>query len=35
LSEDEINADMNKGVLFAVDPAEKLSTTWANIKAEY
>ena len=35
LSEDEINADMNKGVLFAVDPKEKLSTTWANIKAEY
>ena len=35
LSEDEINADMNKGVLFAVDPAEKLSTTWANIKADY
>lgn len=35
LSEDEINADMNKGVLFAVDPAEKLSTTWGNIKAEY
>lgn len=35
LSEDEINADMNKGVLFAVNPAEKLSTTWANIKAEY
>lgn len=35
LSEDEINADMNDGVLFAVDPREKLSTTWANIKAEY
>ena len=35
LSEDEINADMNKGVLFAVDPREKLSTTWAAIKAEY
>ncbi len=35
LSEDEINADMNKGVLFAVDPKEKLSTTWASIKAEY
>ena len=35
LSEDEINADMNDGVLFAVDPAEKLSTTWASIKAEY
>ena len=35
LSEDEINADMNKGVLFAVDPADKLSTTWANIKAGY
>lgn len=35
LSEDEINADMNKGVLFAVDPKEKLSTTWANIKTEY
>jgi len=35
LSEDEINADMNDGVLFAVDPAEKLSTTWAAIKAEY
>ena len=35
LSEDEINADMNKGVLFAVDPAEKLSTTWASVKAKY
>lgn len=35
LSEDEIKADMNNGVLFAVDPANKLSTTWANIKAEY
>ena len=35
LTEDEINADMNRGVLFAVDPAEKLSTTWAGIKAEY
>ncbi len=35
LSEDEIKADMNNGVLFAVDPADKLSTTWANIKAEY
>lgn len=35
LSEDEINADMNDGVLFAVDPREKLSTTWAAIKAEY
>ncbi len=35
LSEDEINADMNKGVLFAVDPREKLSTRWASIKAEY
>ena len=35
LSEDEIKADMNNGVLFAVDPREKLSTTWANIKAEY
>lgn len=34
-SEDEIKADMNDGVLFAVDPAEKLSTTWASIKAEY
>ena len=35
LSEDEINADMNKGVLFSVDPKDKLSTTWANIKSEY
>ena len=35
LTEAEINADMNRGVLFAVDPAEKLSTTWAGIKAEY
>ena len=35
LSEDEIKADMNNGVLFAVDPADKLSTTWASIKAEY
>ena len=35
LSEDEINADMNDGVLFAVDPREKLSTMWANIKAKY
>lgn len=35
LSEDEIKADMNNGVLFAVDPREKLSTMWANIKAEY
>lgn len=35
LSEDEIKADMNNGVLFAVDPREKLSTTWANIKAKY
>ena len=26
---------MNDGVLFAVDPKEKLSTTWAAIKAEY
>lgn len=35
LTEAEINADMNRGVLFAVDPAEKLSTTWAGIKAGY
>ena len=35
LTEAEINADMNRGILFAVDPAEKLSTTWAGIKAEY
>ena len=35
LTEAEIKADMDKGVLFAVDPADKLSTTWANIKAEY
>ena len=35
LSEDEINADMNDGVLFAVDPREKLSTMWAGIKAGY
>ena len=35
LSEDEINADMNNGVLFAVDPTAKLSTTWAGIKAKY
>lgn len=35
LSEAEINADMNRGVLFAVDPAAKLSTTWARLKASY
>ncbi len=35
LTEAEINADMNRGVLFAVDPAEKLSTTWAGIKSTY
>ena len=32
LSEEEINADMNKGVFFAVDPSGKLATTWANLK---
>ncbi len=32
LSEDEINQDMNNGVLFAVDPGGKLATTWANLK---
>jgi len=35
LSEDEIKADMDKGVLFAVDPADKVSTSWARIKADY
>ncbi len=35
LTEAEINADMNKGVLFAVEPTDKLSTTWAGIKAAY
>ncbi len=35
LTEDEIKADMNKGVLFAVEPTDKLSTTWAGIKAAY
>lgn len=35
LTEAEINADMNLGVPFAVEPAGKLSTTWAGIKAAY
>ncbi len=35
LSENEIKADMDKGVLFAVDPADKLSTSWGRIKANY
>ena len=30
-----LNLYMSHGVLFTVDPANKLSTTWANIKAEY
>ena len=32
LTEDEIKLDMNKGVLFDVDPKDKLATTWANLK---
>lgn len=32
LSEDEVNADMNKGVFFSVDPSGKLATTWAKLK---
>lgn len=32
LSEDEINADMNKGVFFDVSPGGKLATTWADLK---
>jgi len=32
LTEEEINQDMNKGVIFAVPPAGKLTTTWASLK---
>jgi len=28
----EIKSDMEEGVFFAVDPKEKLATTWANLK---
>jgi hypothetical protein len=32
--EEEIKLDMSKGVLFAVSPAGKLTTTWAFIKSD-
>jgi hypothetical protein len=32
LTEEEINQDMNKGVIFAVFSAGKLTTTWAQIR---
>ena len=32
LTEEEINLDMNKGVIFAVSPAGKLTTMWASLK---
>lgn len=37
LSEDEVNKQMNKGhfEIFAVDPQQKLTTTWGNIKVTY
>ena len=32
LSVDEINQDMENGVFFAVDPKDKLATTWGKLK---
>ena len=35
LSAEEIQKDMDQGVTFAVDPADKLGALWGRIKSEY
>ena len=32
LTAEEINQDMNKGILYAIFPAGRLATTWASVK---